>query len=511
MIDHHRRDALRRALAVASLAALPGGASAMIRAPRELPDAWSQFERFDGLALGRMVRHAEVHPRELLEALATRIERLEPTLNAFSQLYWDLAEQQITNGVGNGPFAGVPYPIKDLGAHMAGRPTLSGSRLFADHIARQDSTLVERYRAAGLVLFARSTTPELGLTGTTESVAHGETRNPWNTALIAGGSSGGAGAAVGARMVPMAHATDGAGSIRTPASCCGVFGLKPSRGRVPIGPHRGEGWQGLSTGHAITVSVRDSAALLDISAGAEPGAMHVAPPPSRPWLAETDRTPGKLRIALVATPPGGGPVHPTCTAAVLDAAQLCESLGHEITETSLPVDAQAMSDALLMVIAVETRKALEDRTAELGRAPSASDVEPVTWMFAEMAADFSAVDFSRVRDVFHRTTLAMARFMEDYDVVLSPTLALPPLPLGVINLSPPDLDRMIEQVMALGPFAALYNVTGQPSMSVPLYWTEDDIPIGSMFSARFGDEATLFSLGAQLEQARSWHGRIARP
>lgn len=511
MIDHHRRDALRKALALATLATVPGVGAAMVRAPREQQDTWSQFEHFDGLTLGRMVRDAEVHPRELLEAVVSRVERLEPTINAFSQLYWDLAEQQIAAGVDHGPFAGVPYPIKDLGVHMAGRPTLSGSRLFADHVAEEDSTLVARYRAAGLVLFARSTTPEFGLTGTTESVAHGDTRNPWNIGLIAGGSSGGAGAAVAARMVPMAHATDGAGSIRTPASCCGVFGLKPSRGRVPMGPHRSEGWQGLSTGHAITVSVRDSAALLDISAGPEPGSPYVAPAPARPWLAETHRPPGRLRIALAATPPGGAPVHPECTAAVMDAAQLCESLGHEITPVRLPVDAEAMSDALLAVIAVETRKTLEDRAAALGRAPSAEDVEPVTWMFAEMAREFSALDYSRVRDVFHRTTLSMARFMQDYDVVLSPTLALPPLPLGVINLSPQDLERMIDQVMALGPFAALYNITGQPSMSVPLYWTADDIPIGSMFSARYGDEATLFQLGAQLEEARSWRQRIPRP
>ncbi|MCC5869716.1 MAG: amidase [Gammaproteobacteria bacterium] len=508
MHSYTRRQTLHAGLAMAASTLGGGAAMAMVRPPRRLPDPWSQFERYDALQLGQMVRNAEVHPRELLEAVIERVERLEPGINALSQRMFDLALEQIDAGLPEGPFTGVPFPIKDLGLQVAGTPTLAGSRLFAGHVARIDSDVVRRYRAAGLVLFAKTTTPELGLTGTTESILHGRTRNPWNPALIAGGSSGGAGAAVASRMVPMANASDGAGSIRTPASCCGVFGLKPTRGRVPLGPMRSEGWQGLSTVHAITLSVRDSAALLDATAGPAEGAFYVAPPPERPWLEETQRPPGRLRIALAPRPPGNGPVHPDCTAAVLDAARLCESLGHHVEEAQPPVDVGAMNDALLAVLAVETRRILEDRAAELGREPQPEDVEPVTWMFAEMAAQYSALDYSRARESFQRITVDMARFMRHHDVLLSPTLAMPPLPLGVINLSPPDIDRMIAQVMQFGPFAAVFNVSGQPSMSVPLFWNGEGVPIGSMFSARYGDEATLFRLAAQLETARSWHGRI---
>ncbi len=502
-----RRGCLAALAAAGAATALPLGRP-VAKAVAPSTDAWSDFEHLDALALADAVRRGDVHPRTLLDAAITRAERTDARINAYSQTLFDAALEAVDAGLPSGPFTGVPFPVKDLGMMIDGTPTLAGSRLFKEHVADHDSELVRRYRAAGLVLYARTTTPELGLTATTESVAHGDTRNPWDLSRIAGGSSGGAGAAVAARMVPMAHATDGAGSIRTPASCCGVFGLKPSRGRVPLGPARTEGWQGLSTGHAITISVRDSAALLDATAAPESGAWYFAPPPQRPWLEETEREPGRLRIALVTDAPTGGPVHADCRSAAADAARLCESLGHFAEPVQLPIDAGAMTDALLAVLAVETRRTLEDRAAVLGRAPSADDVEPVTWMFAERAADYSALDYSRARETFQRITVSMARFMSEWDVVLSPTLAMPPLPLGVINLSPPDLERMIEEVTNFGPFAAVYNVSGQPSMSVPLYWNDDGLPIGTMFSARYGDEAVLFRLAAQLEQVRGWRGRV---
>jgi len=506
-----RRRCLRDGVTLALLggmAGMAGHAAGPVVAAARRADAWSEFEHLDGLQLGQLVRQGEVHASEVLEAAIVRAERIDPAVNALSQRLFEQARAEVAAGLPAGPFMGVPFPVKDLGLHMAGTPTLSGSRMFVDHVAAADSEAVRRYRAAGLVLFARTTTPELGLTATTESVLHGPTRNPWDHSLTAGGSSGGAAAAVAARMVPMASASDGGGSIRTPASCCGVFGLKPSRGRVPLGPGRSEGWQGLSTTHAITMSVRDSAALLDLSAGQGEGDYYVAPSPQRSWLEETQRPPGRLRIALAPRPPSDGPVHPDCIAAVMDAARLCESLGHEIGEVRLPVDAGMMNDAFFAVIAVETRRLLEDRAAALGRELRADDVEPVTWMFAITAPDYSALDYSRARAAFERITFEMDRFMRGYDVILSPTLAMPPVPLEVISLSPPDVPQMIELVTRFAPYAAMYNVSGQPSMSVPLFWNEAGLPIGSMFSARYGDEATLYRLAAQLEQARSWHRRM---
>jgi Asp-tRNA(Asn)/Glu-tRNA(Gln) amidotransferase A subunit family amidase len=394
----------------------------------------------------------------------------------------------------------VPFVLKDLGQYLTGTITSAGSRVWKDSVADFDSTLTARYKQAGLVIFAKSQSPELGLTTTTESRLYGQTRNPWNLDRTSGGSSGGSAAAVASRIIPAAHATDGGGSIRIPASCCGLFGLKPTRGRVPLGPSQFEGWNGLSSHHAVTIYVRDSAALLDATAGGEPGSPFFSPSPSRPFLEETRTAPGILRIALSVETPGGTPLDPECRKAALDAGALCQRLGHRVDEQKLPIDVAAMREAFLTIINVSGARAL-------GRPVAEADVEPVTWSMREQGRRTDVVAYSRAIATMHQVGLQMARFLERHDVILSPTLAQPPVKLGVLSLTPESMQAFARAIGEFGPYTAIANMTGQPSMSVPLGWTADGLPIGVMFSGRFGDEATLFRLAGQLEQAQPWAQR----
>jgi amidase/6-aminohexanoate-cyclic-dimer hydrolase len=304
----------------------------------------------------------------------------------------------------------------------------------------------------------------------------------------------------------MAHGSDGGGSIRIPASCCGLFGLKPTRGRVPIGPTQFEGWNGCSHHHALTISVRDSAALLDATAGAELGSPYFSPAPVRPFLKEVGDATGKLRIALAVATPAGTPLDPECKKAALDAAKLCESLGHKIEEAQPPIEDAWMRNAFLTVLRVSLARTLDDAAKPLGRAVTEKDVEPVTWVLAQAGSAVSSVAYSRSIATMHQVGLAMAKFQEKYDVILSPTLAKPPVPLGVLSLSPANIMAYTKDVTEFGPYTALYNVTGQPSMSMPLHWSADGLPIGVMFSGRFGDDALLLRLAAQLEKAKPWAG-----
>ncbi|MDX2029846.1 MAG: amidase [Blastocatellia bacterium] len=467
----------------------------------------AEYDKYDALGLAELIAKKQIAPAELLAAVRARLEAVNPKINAFCHLFFEMAEEQIRRGLPDGPFRGVPFALKDLGAHLAGTITSSGSRVWKSYRPDFDSTLVARYKQAGLVIFGKTNSPELGLTTTTESALYGKTRNPWNLERIAGGSSGGSAAAVAARILPAAHASDGGGSIRIPASCCGLFGMKPTRTRVPMGPTQFEGWNGYSHHHVVTISVRDSAALLDATGGAEPGSPFFSPPPPRPFLKEVGAEPGRLRIALVPDSPIGTPVDPECRKAVLDAAKLCESLGHRVEETKLPVDSPKMRDAFLTVINVSVARALDDAAAVLGRPVAEQDVEPVTWAQMQQGRAINSVAYSRAIATSHQVGLTMARFMRDYDLILSPTLARPPLALGVLSLTPESTAAFVREITEFGPFTALYNVTGQPSMSAPLHWTPDGLPVGVMFSGRFGEDATLFRLAAQLEKARPWAGR----
>jgi len=465
-----------------------------------------EYVRHDGIGLAELVRKREVAPSELLDCALEVSARVNPRINALILPRHEAARAEIARGLPDGPFRGVPFPLKDLHLQIAGEITTNGCRLFRDAVAEADSTLTARYRAAGLVLFARSTSPEFGLTLSTESALWGQTRNPWDLSRMAGGSSGGAAAAVAAGIVPLANASDGGGSIRIPASACGLFGLKPTRIRTPLGPWRSESWSGLSSIHAITRSVRDSAALLDATAGPELGDPYWAPPPLRPYREEVGQPPGRLRIALWRESASGVPVEPECRRALSAAAKLCADLGHDVEEAAPPID-PALSLAMGAIVSVSTRVTLEARAAQLGRSLGEADVEPVTWVMVEGARQVTALDHARARDAVLRASREMARFQERWDVILSPTLARVPLPLGACSLSRRDTAEYFREIATVSPFTALANITGQPAMSVPLHWSEAGLPVGVMFAGRFGDEATLFRLAAQLEQTCPWAAR----
>jgi len=466
-----------------------------------------QFERYDGLGLAELIRTKEATPEEVLAATLERIDGRNPAINAVVTRMDDHARAAIRAGLPDGPFKGVPYLLKDLGALYTGVVTSYGSGLFASNVPDHDSEIVARMKRAGLVIVGKSNTPEMGIAPSTEPRLFGPTRNPWNLGHSAGGSSGGAAAAVAAGMLPMAHATDGGGSIRIPASACGLFGLKPTRARNPMGPDAGEGWSGASIGHAVTWSVRDSAALLDATSGPDIGDPYWAPPPARPFLEEVGRDPGRLRIALTTTPWLAGPVDPECAEAVRGAAKLCASLGHHIEEARPQFDEAAWGQASRTIVVASLTFTLETRAAALGRPLSQDDVERITWERVQEARAFSAADYARAIHTVHRTGRAVARFLEQYDILLTPTMAKPPHPLGVLSLSNPDSAAFLAARTASVGFTALFNSSGHPAMSVPLAVSKSGLPLGVQFVARFGDEATLFRLASQLEAAQPWKDR----
>jgi Asp-tRNA(Asn)/Glu-tRNA(Gln) amidotransferase A subunit family amidase len=499
-----RRDFVRDA------ALLAGGSFAFSRAApvfaRE-PLGFAEYRRHDAVGLAALVRKGDASPGELLEIAIARTEDVNPTLNAVVTRHYELAREAVARGLPDGPLRGVPYLLKDLGIALAGTVTTQGSVFFRDAVYDYDSTLVTRYRSAGLVIFGKTHSPELGGTATTESQLFGDTHNPWNPERSAGGSSGGSAAAVAAGIVPAAHASDGGGSIRIPASACGLFGLKPTRGRVPMGPTVYETRNGLAAMHAVSRSVRDSAALLDLSQGPAPGDAYAAPPRARPYLEEVRRPPGALRIALMTQPLLPIPVAPECVAAAEGAARLCESLGHRVELARPDLDGAALFEALGISSNVVVAEIVGEREAALGRSVEPEELEPITRRGLKAGRAARAVDYARARKTLHRASRAMAGFLRDRDVILSPTMALVPPPLGALSLRR-EFEDFMGVAAAASVFTAVYNMTGQPAMSVPLHWTQDGIPVGVMFAGRFGDEATLFRLAAQLEQASPWFDRV---
>lgn len=468
------------------------------------------LDEHDALGLAELVRKRKLAPSELLEAAIARAEALDPRFNFIAQRHYDYARAAIAKGLPQGPFTGVPWLLKDLNTYIAGEITENGSRLYRGYRASVTSELVKRFERAGLVIFGKTTTPEFGLTGTTESVLTGATRNPWDAQRIAGGSSGGAAAAVAAGVLPAAHATDGGGSIRIPASACGLFGLKPSRGRVPMGPLRTEGWGGMSVHHAVTRTVRDSAALLDAVHGIEPGSRYGAPTPERPYLEEAARDPRPLRVALMLAPFSGSPVDPEVIAATEAAARLLENLGHNVEQAAPKLDMASLGFASAVLTSSAVAADCEDRAKLLGIELGPEVVERTTLEFIALGRSFSARDHARANNAYQTAAIALGQFMAGYDVIVSPTLAAPPLPLGRIGL---DTGRsMADWGAEVGQFAAftgIYNGTGQPSMSVPLAMTAQRLPIGIMMTGRYGEEGLLFQLAGQLERAAPWKDRRA--
>ena len=469
--------------------------------------AFADYEHYDALGLADLVRRRRVAPLDLLEAAIARVEARNGAVNAVVLRLYDHARRAIADGLPDGPLTGVPFLLKDLTASLAGVPMTRGSRFFADTPPpTADSEHVRRLKRAGLVIFGRTNTCELGLSLTCEPVLHGPTRNPWDPSRISGGSSGGAAAAVGARMLPIAHASDGFGSIRAPAACCGVVGLKPTRGRNTMSPYAGEGLGGLSTEHAVSLSVRDSAALLDATAGTGPGDPYVAPPAARPFLAEISAPPGVLRIAVTAATPNGARVDPESLSALDEAAALCAELGHRVERADPEIDGRAVVPTFLTLSAANTVVTLASHPTA-GRMPHEGEVERVTLATARVGERVTAADYVRATQTAHRLSRQMAAFHSTYDVLLTPGLATLPVPLGWIDMMMDDYDEYWRRVFTFSPFTVWFNITGQPAMMIPLGRSATGLPVAVQLVARFGDEATLFRLAAQLEAARPWFDR----
>ena len=465
------------------------------------------YEHYDGLGLADLVRKRAVAPKELLAAAIERIEARNPAINAVVNRMYDRAEAAITAGLPAGPFTGVPYLLKDLAVYYTGAVTSAGSAFFRDAVADHDSEIVARMKRVGLVILGKTNTSEFGLSPSAEPKLFGPTRNPWDSERTAGGSSGGAAAAVASGMLPAAHGTDGGGSIRIPASCCGLFGLKPTRARTPLGPDLGENWSGSSVGHAVTRSVRDSAALLDATAGPDVGDPYWAPPPQKTFLAEVGADPGQLKIAVATRPWSGHPVDQECLDAVAQAAKLCEELGHRIEEASPVIDEVLHNQARRIIRAANTRATLEARGKRLGREVRPDDVETITWLTAEIARNLTAADYAWAIRAAHQIGRVVGRFFAQYDVLLMPTMCHPPPKFGLLAMSGPDPDVYWKAHPRAVAFTALFNTAGNPAMSVPLHWSADRLPIGVQFAAGFGEEARLIRLAAQLETARPWAER----
>ncbi len=462
---------------------------------------------FDATGLAELVRKKEVKAIELVEASIERIERLNPELNAVVTPMFDQAREGAAAHRIEGPFSGVPFLLKDLGAPYTGVRMTMGSAFTKDFVPDHDSELVTRLKRAGLIILGKTNTPELGILPTTEPRLFGPCRNPWNLDRTAGGSSGGAAAAVAARFVPMAHGNDGGGSIRIPASCCGLFGLKPTRARNPLGPDFGDIFSGLVADHALTLSVRDSAALLDATSGPDIGDPYWAPPPARPFLQEVGVDPGRLRIAFTTKTPTGIKVHEDCVTAVQDAVRLCEDLGHELTEASLEIPGEMVTHAFMVIWSAGCAWTIDGIGLVTGRRPTQEQFEPLTWALYEMGRQQSASTYLLSLSFLQRVARNIAQFFQKYDVLLTPTLAEPPVPLGTFDSLPENPLQGLRRAEAFVPFTPICNATGQPAMSVPLYWNAEGLPVGVHFIGRFGDEATLFRLAAQLESARPWIGR----
>jgi Asp-tRNA(Asn)/Glu-tRNA(Gln) amidotransferase A subunit family amidase len=397
--------------------------------------------------------------------------------------------------------------MKDLTSPIAGVPMTRSCRYYADAPPpAEDSTHVARLKLAGLVFFGRTNTCELGLSLTCEPQLHGATKNPWDPTRISGGSSGGAAAAVGARMLPMAHATDGFGSIRAPAACCGLVGLKPTRGRNTFAPYAGEGLGGLSAEHAVTLSVRDSAALLDATAGAGGGDPYTAPRAPRPFRQEVGADPGRLRVAFTTVTPNGAKVEAESLRTLAETAKLCADLGHHVEEANPTIDGEAVVPTFLTLAAANTVVNLAGNPTK-GRPAKQDEVEKVTWATAQMGQRVTGADYVRATQTAHRLGRQMSAFHTQWDVLLTPGLATLPPPLGFIDMMLDDVDEYWRRVFHFSPFTVWFNITGQPAMMLPLGTASNGMPVAAQLVGRYGDEATLFRLAAQLEAARPWFDR----
>ena len=463
---------------------------------------FDEYRSRDAVGLAALVAKGEVTAGELLDTAVARMAEVNPQINAVTRDMTDLARG---GGSGSGPLAGVPYLLKDLGAAYGGVPTSYGSKLLAEVVPAADSALTRLYKAAGLNIFGKTNTPEFGIWPVTEPHLLGVCRNPWDLDRSPGGSSGGAAAAVAAGIVPAAHASDGGGSIRTPASCCGLFGMKPSRGRVSFAPG-GEGWAGASIQHAVTRSVRDSAVLLDATCAPQTGDPYFLAPPERPYAEEVGRDPGKLRIAFTDEALTVGSVmDPEVVEAVRDTARVCEGLGHHVEAAKLPGDHSAMQAAARTILWASVAASVEAECERRGRPLAEGEIEPATYDIYRRGKETPGPAYVRAVQAIHAYGRAAASLFESYDVLLLATLGRPAIPVGYLFEKP---DEIVRRLFSYMPNTQAFNNSGQPAMTVPLAWSAGGLPIGLQFAARTGEEGLLFRLAGQLERARPWFDRV---
>ena len=489
------------------------------------------YRQHDALGLADLVRRGEVTPAELLDVAIAQAEAINPALNAIVTPLYEQGRRMLDQLPAREagmvmPLRGVPFLLKDLELEWAGTPLKSGCRGYAGQVSATDSFAVTKYRQAGLVFFGKTNTPEFGLTPYTESELYGPVRNPWKLAHSPGGSSGGSAAAVAAGIVPAASASDGGGSIRIPASCCGLFGLMPSRGRASLGPGFGEMWQGAVRSHIVSRTVRDSAAFLDVTAGTSPGDPYSFGTQPGTFLSEVSRQPGNLRIAMTTQHPfPGQQTHPDCVAAVQKTATLLECLGHSVEEIALPYDHTALSEVFLTMVLGEIGATVRELSDYLKRPARRADMELNTWALSRISEAYSAADFSYQKHRWNGLARRMGQLHETYDLLLTPTMSRPPIRIGELQNTPTEnrlmklidsvgglkllkgskqIDQLAEKSFGYIPFTPIANMTGQPSMSVPLHVSPNGLPVGSMFTAALGNEGLLFRLAAQLEQAQPW-------
>lgn len=472
----------------------------------KLADNFQEYEQYDALGLKNLMDQKQVSRSEVIEAAISRAQDRNPAINAIVTPLYEQA-RATTEESSNGPLSGIPFLIKDL-AYVKDVRCSFGSRLWKDFVPDHDGDIVSRYRKAGLVIMGKTNTPEIGLACTTEPVLFGPCKNPWDLTRTSGGSSGGAAAAVSAGILPVAHATDGGGSIRIPASCCGLVGLKPTRGRTPLGPDVGEGWGSMATAHVVSRSVRDSAAFLDATHGPASGDPYGAPHFSGSFLEAMSRNPGRLKIAVDRKAINLSQPDSEVSDALAAAAALCESLGHQVEEKSFEYDRETVGMAANALVLTNVRNNILRRAELIGVSVTTDVIEPYTELLVNLANEMSGETYARAMFTIHAATRQIENFFTEYDLILSPTVLLPPPELGFMNTSSTDFETYSDHFNQFWGYTNLYNATGNPAISLPLAWSQEKLPIGMQLVASMGNESLLFQISRQLEEAAPWFDKM---
>ena len=466
------------------------------------------FGQYDAVGLAELVRSRQVTQLELVDETIERIERLNPQLNAVVIKMYEYARELAKNDTAKGPFAGVPFLLKDFLGQFSGVEYSQSSRFLSGFVPDKAAVLTQRFKRAGFITVGKTNLPEFAIGATTEPEFRGATHNPWDLERTPGGSSGGAGASVASRIVPAAHGNAAGGSIRIPAAACGTVGLKPTRGRNPLGPDYGDLISGFVAEHVLTRTVRDTAAILDVTSGPDAGDWYPAPTKSSSFLKDCDADPGQLKIAVSVASPTGTPVHPDCIAAVHDIAALCEDLGHHVVEAAPSYNADALWYNFTSMMSVGVAWMVDAWTERLGREAVDDELEPFIKALAAHGRTITGPNYLAMLQELQVLARDIGRFFQDHHVLLTPTLGEPAIPLGVLKYDSGDPLELRKSQGKFAPFTYMTNVTGQPAITLPLAMSQNNLPIGLHFAGRYGDESTLFKLSTQLEQARPWLDRV---